>query len=184
MTVKLDEDKFYPDVKPALRELDEEKLRQRVLPVLLRKLDFIDVSSRHGPMERGKDLLAWRHGPLGTRDWFAFVVKRGDLNAQVAHVAGIRTVLHQVEQALDHEVVDPLTSTTSVVRECWVITNGKIPGHAIDEVGATLKRHHLDRIVRWVDVEVLTRLLSGLERDELEKLLELDPPQAKYEVKE
>lgn len=175
MAVTLDEQKLYPDIGPALRKLDEEALRERVLPVLLRRLEFIDVRSRHGPMERGKDLLAWRRGPLGTADWYAFVVKSGNLNAQVAHVAGIRTVLHQVEQALDHEVVDPLTSASSIVREAWVVTNGAIPGHAVDEIGATLRRHHLDRVLRWVDIEVLTRLLSALPRDELEVMLELKP---------
>ena len=38
--------------------LENMVLRQQVLPVLLRRLDFIDVRSRHGPMEQGKDLLA------------------------------------------------------------------------------------------------------------------------------
>lgn len=53
---------FYPDVEPALRQLDEKGLRERVLPDLLRALGFVDVRQLHGPREEGKDLLAWRTG--------------------------------------------------------------------------------------------------------------------------
>src|SRR5262249_35727507 len=94
---------YLPDIEPALRQLDEKTLRERVLPELLRRLAFVDVRHRHGPREEGKDLLAWRMSPIDTIDWVGFVVKAGDLNAQVASSAGIRTALHQVEQVLDHE---------------------------------------------------------------------------------
>lgn len=101
-------------------------------------------------------------------------MKRGDLNAQVASVAGIRTVLHQVEQVLDHTITDPLTSDQAIVRECWVVTNGEIPRHAIDEVAHTLRRHHLDRAVRWIDAAALARLLcQRLRRATLETMLDL-----------
>lgn len=158
--VQLDPLPYDPDVEPALRKLSEQDLRERVLPELLRVLGFVDVRHRHGPREEGKDLLAWRTSSIDTHDWVGFVVKRGDLNAQVTSSASVRTVLHQVEQVLDHEVMDPLTSAQSVVRECWVITNGEIPGHAIDEIAATLRRHHLEKAVRWIDVTTLARLSS------------------------
>jgi hypothetical protein len=148
------------DVEPALRKLDEKALRERVLPELLRRLGFFDVRHRHGPREEGKDLLAWRKSSIGTHDWVGFVVKAGDLNAQVTSSSGIRNALHQVEQVLDHEVTDPLTSAQSVVRECWVITNGAIPGHVVDEVAHTLRRHHLEKAVRWIDVTALSRLMN------------------------
>lgn len=170
-SVQIDPQPYYPDVEPALRKLNEEELRERVLPELLRALGFVDARHRHGPREEGKDLLAWRTSPIDTHDWVGFVVKRGDLNAQVTSSAGVRTVLHQVEQVLDHEVTDPLTSAQSVVRECWVITNGEIPGHAIDEIAATLRRHHLEKAVRWIDVTTLTRLLS--KRVPRERLVEM-----------
>lgn len=167
---------YYPDVEPALRKLDERALRERVLPGFFRALGFVDVRDRHGPHEEGKDLLAWRTSPLETHDWVGFVVKRGDLNAQVASSSGIRTVLHQAEQVLDHEVTDPVTSAQSVVRECWVITNGAIPGHAIDEIAHTLRRHHLEKAIRWIDVTTLTRLLCRrLPREVLVAMLELGP---------
>jgi hypothetical protein len=179
-TVTFDQRLYYPDVEPALRELDERELRERILPPLLQALGFVDVRHRHGPREEGKDLLAWRRSVIDTHDWIGFVVKRGDLNAQVTSSAGIRTVLHQVEQVLDHEVTDPLTSAQSVVRECWVITNGDIPGHAIDEISSTLRRHHLEKAVRWIDVNTLTRLLSErLPRELLVQLLALEPTSTK-----
>jgi len=164
------------DVEPALRKLDEKALREKVLPELLRKLKFFDIRHRHGPHEEGKDLLAWHESVIGTHDWVGFVVKAGDLNAQVASSSGIRTTLHQVEQVLDHEVTDPLTSAQSVVRECWVITNGAIPGHAVDEVASTLRRHHLEKAVRWIDVTALSRLLiERLPPERLAAILGLDP---------
>jgi hypothetical protein len=167
-TVQLDPQNLYPDIEPALRKLDERALRERILPVLLHELEFFD-----GPREEGKDLLGWRRSPLDTKDWVGFVVKSGNLNAQVAHPAGIRTVLHQVEQVLDHEVTDPLSSAQSLVRECWVVTNGDIPGHALDEIASTLRRHHLDKAVRWLDVKTVTRLLSRLPRSKVAEMLEL-----------
>lgn len=165
----------YLDVEQALRALDERGLRERVLPALLHELDIFEVRSRHGPREEGKDLLGWRYSPLGTRDWVGFVVKKGNLNAQVASTAGIRTVLNQVEQVLDHKITDPHSSDQSTVRECWVVTNGDIPGYALDEVASTLRRHHLEKLIRWIDVTTLTRLLSRMPRAKLESLLKLSP---------
>lgn len=175
-TVDLDRN-LYPDIEPALRELDEKALRERVLPALLHELEVFEIRPRHGPREEGKDLIGWRRSPLDTRDWVGFVVKAGNLNAQVTSTAGIRAVLHQVEQVLDHEITDPLSSAQSVVRECWVVTNGDIPGYALDEVAFTLRRHHLEKAVRWIDVTTLTRLLSRLPRPKVEELLGLAPPQ-------
>ena len=173
-SVQLDPQPLYPDIEPALRKLDERALRERVLPLLLHELEFFEVRPRHGPREEGKDLLGWRRSPLDTKDWMGFVVKQGSLNAQVAHTAGIRTVLRQVEQVLDHEVTDPLSSAQSVVRECWVVTNGDIPGHALDEIASTLRRHHLEKSIRWIDVKTLTRLLSKLPRPKLAEMLGIE----------
>jgi len=153
---------------------DEAKLRDRILPPLLHELGFVDVRGRHGPREEGKDLLARRTSILDTQDWIGFVVKAGDLNAQVASSAGIRTVVNQVEQVLDHPITDPLTSDPSTVRECWVLTSGLIPGHALDEVAVTLHRHHLDRVVRWLDGKKIAGLLvEFIDRARLSTLLEL-----------
>src|ERR1043166_9572320 len=88
---------------------------------------------------------------IDTTEWVGFVVKAGDITAQVASVSGIRTVLHQVEQVLDHEIIDPLTSARSQVRGCWVVTTGRILPHALDDASTTMRRHHLDKLVRWVD---------------------------------
>jgi hypothetical protein len=170
--IRLDTKWYYPEVEHKLRDLDERALRDDVLPALLPELEFVDIRSRHGAREEGKDLLAWRYSLLGTKDWVGFVVKRGDLNAQVASTSGVRTVLHQVEQVLDHEITDPLSSNQSVVRECWVITNGDIPGHALDEVAATLRRHHLEKAIRWLDAKTLSRLFcERLRKQRIEEVL-------------
>ena len=112
---------------------------------------------------------------IDTREWVGFVVKTGDLTAQVASVSGIRTVLHQVEQVLDHEIVDPLTSARFQVRACWVVTTGRILAHALDDAAVTMRRHHLDKLIRWVDGAALTRLLSErLPRPVLVEMLRLE----------
>jgi hypothetical protein len=140
----------------------------------LRALDYVDVRVLHGPREEGKDLLAWRMSEIDTSEWVGFVVKTGDITAQVAAVSGIRTVLHQVEQVLDHEIIDPLTSARSQVRGCWVVTTGRILPHALDDAAATMRRHHLDKLIQWVDREALTRLLSErLPRQALIRMLNL-----------
>jgi len=158
--LQIDKVPYYPDVERALAELDEERLRDEALPKLLHAISYLEVRKLHGPREQGKDLLAWRWSPIGTKDWTGFVVKSGDLNAQVSSQAGIRTVLYQVEQVLDHPIVDPLTSSRSHVRECWVVTNGRIAEYVLGEVEVTLHRHHLDKLIRWIDLTTLTRLFS------------------------
>ena len=173
--VVIDAKPYYPDVEAALGGMPERELHERVLPPLLRALDYFDVRVLHGPREEGKDLLAWRMSEIDTPEWVGFVVKTGDLTAQVASTNGIRTVLHQVEQVLDHEIVDPLTSARSHVRACWVITNGRILAHALDDAAATMRRHHLDKLIRWVDGTSLTRLLSErLPRQSLVEMLGLE----------
>ena len=156
----IDAKPYYSDVEAAVARMPERELRENVLPTLLRALYYFDVRVLHGPREEGKDLLAWRMSEIDTREWVGFVVKTSDLTAQVASVSGIRTVLHQVEQVLDHEIVDPLTSARSPVRACWVITTGSIFAHALDDAAVTMRRHHLDKVIRWMDGAALTRLLS------------------------
>jgi hypothetical protein len=172
--VQINANPFYTDVAEAVGNLAERDLRDDVLPPLLRKLFYVDVRVLHGPREEGKDLLAWRMSEINTPEWVGFVVKAGDITAQVAAVSGIRTVLHQVEQVLDHEIIDPLTSERSQVRGCWVVTTGRILPHALEDASATMRRHHLDKLVRWVDGAALTRLLSErLPRHALVQMLHL-----------
>jgi len=165
---------YYGDVEVALRAMLEAEVRSRVMPTLLRHLGFHEVRDLHGPHEQGKDLLAFRWSELGTKDWTGFVIKRGDITAQVGSTTGIRTVLHQVEQVLDHEIIDPRTSDRSHVRGCWVVTNGHILKPALEDVAVTLRRHHLEKLVRWLDIDTLTNLITRyLSRDSLEQLLGL-----------
>lgn len=172
--MQLDPKPYSPDVEQALKTLDERVVRDVVLPALLHALDFFDVRQRHGSREEGKDLLAWRNSILGSHDWHGFVVKVGDLNAQVASPQGVRSVLHQVEQVLDHEITDPVTSGQVSVRECWVVTTGGILGHALDEVAVTLKRHHLHQAVRWIDGKKLATLLcEHVPKKQLDDILAL-----------
>ncbi|MDQ7814221.1 MAG: hypothetical protein RDU25_00220 [Patescibacteria group bacterium] len=172
--LQIDPRPYSPDVERSLKAMDERAVREAVLPELLKALDFFDVRQRHGAREEGKDLLAWRNSVLGTHDWHGFVVKVGDLNAQVTSAHGVRSVLHQVEQVLDHEITDPLTSGQTFVRECWVVTTGTIPGPALDEVAVTLRRHHLHQAVRWIDGKKLSSLLcEHLPAPQLDAILAL-----------
>jgi hypothetical protein len=173
--VSIDAKRFYSEaVEKAIGRLAEGELRTTVLPTLLRELDYVDVRVLHGPQEVGKDLLVWRLSEIETLEWVGFVVKVGDITGQVASVSGIRTVLHQAEQVLDHEVVDPLTSDRSQVRGCWVVTTGRILRHALDDAAATMRRHHLDKLIRWVDGAALARLLCDwLPTQALRQMLEL-----------
>ena len=43
-----------------LQRLSEQSLRAKILIPLLESLGFEGVESRHGVLERGKDILAWR----------------------------------------------------------------------------------------------------------------------------
>ena len=92
---------------------------------------------------------------------------------------------HQVEQVLDHEIVDPLTSARSQVRACWVVTTGRILAHALDDAAVTMRRHHLDKLIRWVDGSALTRLLSErLTRQVLVEMLRLEQAEPADEKEE
>ncbi|MBI4956366.1 MAG: hypothetical protein HY908_30395 [Myxococcales bacterium] len=59
----------------------------------------------------------------------------------------------------------------------------RLCGHALDEVSATLRRHHLDRVIRWIDGKKLATLLS-VARPRLAELLNLgDQPVATDEAR-
>src|SRR5262245_52757912 len=82
--VSIDPLSYYPDVAEAVGKLSEHGLRAVVPPPLLRALSYVDIRMLHGPREEGKDLLAWRMSEIETTEWVGFVVKAGDITAQVA----------------------------------------------------------------------------------------------------
>jgi hypothetical protein len=82
----------------------EEELRSR-LATLLTKMGNQEVQILHGTQEYGKDLIFYSQDGFDNRMLNACVVKNGKITGSADDNQGARTVLNQVEQALDTPVV-------------------------------------------------------------------------------
>ena len=90
-----------PEKLEKLRQLDERGLRENILLPLLTRLGCKAPTIYHGPQERGKDIITYTNNPLGQREYVAVVAKSVDLSGSVSSSAGLREVIHQVEQCFD-----------------------------------------------------------------------------------
>lgn len=114
------------DCLAILQGLSEAELTRLVLVPLLRAMGFSDVRYNNGPMEYGKDILAWKYDELGAQTWLAIVAKCVDISGSVVDHAGARAVVNQVQQVFEHEFVITRTATRARVARCWVVTSGNL----------------------------------------------------------
>src|SRR2546423_1082214 len=104
------------------RFLTSEALLQQAIAGLLSRMPNIDgVQILHGANEFGKDIIFRTRGAFGEPLPCACVVKKDQITGNVASNHGARTVLHQVEQALDTPYVDESGNKTYIHR-VYVVT--------------------------------------------------------------
>lgn len=100
-----------------IAEFSSEAVLQQALVGLLERMPGIErVQILHGQQEYGKDIVFWATGPIGESIPCACVVKNGRISGSADSSSGARTVLHQVEQALDTPFLDESGHRTRIYR--------------------------------------------------------------------
>ena len=143
-----------------LRQLNEKGLREEVLLPLLTRLGYSAPTIYHGSQERGKDIITYRDHPLGHREYLAVVAKSVDLNGSVSSSAGLREVIHQVQQCFDTPYEDLFGMTKVHVDRVWVVTSKRILSGAAESILDSLMKNNLAKLIHCVSAEQLVRLID------------------------
>lgn len=143
-----------------LRALSEAELRRDVLMPLLSLMGFHAPTERHGPMERGKDIICFDVDRLGNRFNLAIVAKCDDLTGSVSDSRGVREVVYQVEQAFREPVRDLFGMREIDIEQVWIVTSGRVLPTAAEAVLGVMKATNLHRRIRIISGENLVALID------------------------
>src|SRR5258706_2060928 len=148
--------------KQQVGHMDEDDLRELVLIPLLRAMGYRDVIKYHGgDNEKGKDIVCWDWGRLGTRVNLALVVKAKPLSGRINVDKGTAgEVRGQVQQCFANPYVDPVTGKGQDVHECWVVSNKKIEKNAVDALRSALGLSVYKDNVQFVGIDKLWELID------------------------
>lgn len=147
--------------RDEIQRVKEAELRLKVLKPLLEKLGFNDVFHSHGVSEKGKDFVMWKLGELGERINYAVVAKAERITGKADTRPGSAgNVAVQIRQAFGSTYLDRVTSEEQRVHQCWVITPKEISKEAVDSITAELRSSNLDRCVRFIDGDLLWKLIQ------------------------
>ena len=149
-----------PEKLEKLRQLDERGLRENILLPLLTRLGCKAPTIYHGPQERGKDIITYTNDPLGQREYVAVVAKSVDLTGSVSSSAGLREVIHQVEQCFDIPYDDLFGMTRVSIDRVWIVTSRKILSGAETSIFSSLTKNNLAKLIRCISGEQLVDLID------------------------
>ena len=93
-----------------LLQLSEKRLQGMVIEPLLRSLGFEKVRDNSGPNEKGKDIVATKLSEFGRNKLFAVQIKKKKFTGTVDSKESLGNLFHQLIQARDEEVVDPINN--------------------------------------------------------------------------
>jgi len=124
----------------GLPSFSSEDRLQEALAGLLCRLPFVsDVRILQGRLERGKDIVFVYHGPFGERINCACIVKNTPISGKAGASGGARTILQQIQQALD----TPYTNgdgTDIYIHRAYVVSPHGIGTDAMESIGGALQR--------------------------------------------
>jgi hypothetical protein len=149
--------------KEFLRNINEDRLCLEVLIPLLQAMQFRDVTYTHGGSgEQGKDIVCWKEDELGSRRNYALVVKAIKVTGKAKVAKGTAgEIITQIQQCFGESYLDPITSESELVHQCWVISSQQIGKEAEKAIRSSLSPATLERNVQFVDGD---RLWEYIER--------------------
>jgi hypothetical protein len=158
-----------------LQRLSEKALRQRILLPLLQKYDFTYVEERHGPHEKGTDILCLRHDEIGDLDIVVIQVKRLEFSGAATSKGHLHGLLNQLSQCLKEPLKLP-DGTTRLPTRIWFISPFPLDINALESSFAVFSDSPANR-VKIVDGR---KLMSVLEVNAPELLAQLGDRYALY----
>jgi hypothetical protein len=122
-----------------LQLLSERDFVERILVPLCEKL-FAQVEVRHGPHEKGIDILCFRDGPLGGQELIGIQAKKLRLSGRVSTPKHLYSVLPQLEQALTEPVL-LATGKRHRLSKIYLATPYPIPDGILENAFARYEEH-------------------------------------------
>jgi hypothetical protein len=123
-------------------------------------MKYQDVQEYHGGKEYGKDIVCWRSSDLGSRKNLALVVKAVPVSGKSKVDKGTAGEIQaQINQCFGRTYLDPITSSTQSVHQCWVVSNHPINETAIEAIKAALGNSVHKENVDFVGLDKLWDLI-------------------------
>jgi len=127
------------DYSPLPKFSNEVLLQQAIAKLLTFMPGITDVRILQRGSQQGKDIVFVGNGPLGDRINCACLVKNIAISGEVGVSSGARTVLQQVNQALDTSYTDH-NGVSVQVQKVYVISPYEIAQTAIESIEGALQR--------------------------------------------
>ena len=104
-----------------LTQLSEDDLQTRIIEPLFRAMKFTDVRRTAGPVERGRDLIAFKRD-LGRPLLYAVQIKKFKFSGRSQTSSALIHLVNQLRQAICEEVIDPTINRRRQPDKCIFIT--------------------------------------------------------------
>lgn len=158
-----------------LQKMNEQALTERILLPLLEKLDFDSIEHRHGPYEKGVDILCIKKDELEETELLAIQVKRLEFSGSASKAGHLHNILNQLSQCIE-EPIKLKDGTQRLASRVWLISPYSLNVSALEASFARYVKANTNRI-RVIDGD---KLLSLLDKKAPEILAELGNKYASY----
>src|ERR1044072_3275904 len=166
------------DRRPLLdkfQKLSEKKLTEAVVFPLLETMGFDHIEERHGPYEKGKDILCLRRDELDELELLAIQVKKLKFSGNASESGHLHNVINQLSQCLE-EPIRLRDGTERPANRVWFISPYPLNISALEASFAKYVRAGASR-VKIMDG---AKLLDLLEKNAPEVLAQLGDKYAAY----
>ena len=158
-----------------LQKLSEKKLTEAVVFPLLETMGFDHIEERHGPYEKGKDILCLRRDELDELELLAIQVKKLKFSGNASESGHLHNVINQLSQCLE-EPIKLRDGTERPANRVWFISPYPLNISALEASFAKYVRAGASR-VKIMDG---AKLLDLLEKNAPEVLAQLGDKYAAY----
>ncbi len=149
----------YDRVLSHLRAMHEKDLHVRIVIPLLKAMGCTHVQHVHGPFERGKDIVFIVPDPLDDARLEVCQVKNAAITGSATDPNATSTVLTQLQQAREYEVLNPLTNQKELPHSVRLLSTYPIHDYATADAGTFLRKLRAQQC-RIIGPEQLCRLMK------------------------
>lgn len=158
-----------------LQKYSEKVLTERIIIPLLEKLDFDSIEHRHGPYERGVDILCIKKDEIEEAELLAIQVKKFKFSGNASETGHLHNVLNQISQCIE-EPIKLKDGTERIANRVWFISPYTLHVSALEASFSKYIKANTNRI-RVLDGD---KLLTLLEQKAPEILAELGDKYSSY----